>query len=114
MLADQSQIEQVVINLLLNAIDATRTTPEPRLVEARAALAADGGVEITVTDTGIGVDPALAERIFEPFLTTKSGGLGMGLAISRSIVTAHGGHLWHTPNAGGGAAFHFTLPADDR
>jgi PAS domain S-box-containing protein len=112
-LVDQIQIEQVVINLLLNAIDATRATPEPRLVEARAVLAADGGVQITVTDTGTGVDPALAERIFEPFLTTKSGGLGMGLAISRSIVTAHGGHLWHTPNATGGAAFHFTLPADD-
>ncbi len=111
-LVDRIQIEQVIINLMLNAIEATRVTREPRVVELRAALAGDGGVEVTVSDTGVGVDPALGERIFEPFLTTKSGGLGMGLAISRSIVSAHGGHLWHAPNPGGGTTFHFTLPVD--
>ena len=113
-LADRIQIEQVVINLMLNAVEATRGARDPRLVEVRAAPAAGGGVEIAVSDTGPGIDPALAERIFEPFLTTKSGGLGMGLAISRSIVTAHGGQLWYTSNPAAGTTFHFTLPDDER
>ncbi|HSP98186.1 MAG TPA: PAS domain-containing protein [Candidatus Dormibacteraeota bacterium] len=110
-LVDQIQIEQVVINLMLNAIEATRTTREPRLVEVRAGRTGDV-VEIAISDTGVGIDQTLAERIFEPFLTTKPGGLGMGLAISRSIVSAHGGQLWYTPNPGGGTTFHFTLPPD--
>ena len=113
-LADQIQIEQVVINLMLNAIEATREAADPRRVEVRIVPAAGGGVEVTVSDTGAGIDPTLAERIFEPFLTTKSGGLGMGLAISRSIVTAHGGQLWYTSNPTAGTTFHFTLPADER
>ncbi|MBX3026671.1 PAS domain-containing protein [bacterium] len=110
---DRIQIEQVVVNLMLNAVDATRSAPEPRLVEVRATIA-DDVVEVAVGDNGSGIDPAVADRIFDPFLTTKPGGLGMGLAISRSIVIAHGGTLWHTPNPGGGTTFHFTLPPDDR
>ncbi|MFN8644912.1 MAG: PAS domain-containing protein [Candidatus Binatia bacterium] len=113
-LVDRIQIEQVVVNLMLNAIEAARTTREPRLVEARASATPEGTVEISVSDSGVGIDATLAERIFEPFLTTKPGGLGMGLAISRSIVIAHGGQLWYTPNPSGGTTFHFTLPIDDR
>jgi PAS domain S-box-containing protein len=109
---DRIQIEQVVINLMLNGIEATLAAGEPRLVEVRA-LRSGETVQIAVSDTGTGVDPQLADRIGEPFLTTKPGGLGMGLAISRSIVLAHGGQLWHTPNAGGGTTFHFTLPPPD-
>lgn len=109
---DKIQIEQVVVNLMLNAIDAVRDTSEPRMIEVRAERGR-GAVEICVTDTGRGIDAKIADRIFEPFLTTKSGGLGMGLAISRSIVSAHGGQLWHTPNPGGGTTFHFTLPVDE-
>jgi two-component system sensor kinase FixL len=110
---DQIQIEQVVVNLLLNAIEATSGCAEPRTVEVRATIAAmpDAAVEIAVSDSGSGIDPLLEQRIFEPFLTTKPSGLGMGLAISRSIVGAHGGRLWYTPNPGGGTTFHFTLPA---
>ena len=109
-LADQIQIEQVVINLMLNAVEATRGARDPRLVEVRAAPAAGGGVEVAVSDTGPGIDPALAERIFEPFLTTKSGGLGMGLAISRSIVEAHGGRIAVESAAGGGTTIIVTVP----
>jgi signal transduction histidine kinase len=70
-----------------------------------------GQLEVAVADNGAGVDPALGDRIFEPFRTTKPGGLGMGLAISRSIVASHGGRLWVTDNPTGGAVFRFTLPA---
>jgi PAS domain S-box-containing protein len=111
---DRIQIEQVVINLMLNAIEAARAAAAPRVVEVRAAAVAAGGVEISVSDSGGGIDPEIADHIFDPFLTTKPGGLGMGLAISRSIVIAHGGKLWYTRNPGRGTTFRFTLPADER
>ena len=112
-LVDQIQIEQVVVNLVLNAIESTLPCPDPRTVEVRVARGAmpEPVVEIAVTDSGAGIAPDLEQKVFEPFLTTKQGGLGMGLAISRSIVSAHGGRLWYTPNPGGGTTFHFTLPA---
>jgi two-component system sensor kinase FixL len=112
---DPIQIEQVVVNLLLNAIEATSACAT-RVVEVCAAAAAPPElvVEIAVSDTGAGIDPGLAQRMFEPFVTTKSSGLGMGLAISRSIVAAHGGRLWYTPNEDGGTTFHFTLPVAPR
>jgi signal transduction histidine kinase len=70
-------------------------------------------VRVAVQDTGVGVDPKQAERLFEAFFTTKPSGLGMGLSISRSIVESHGGHLWATPNDGQGVTFQFTLPLEE-
>ena len=69
------------------------------------------GVRASIQDAGPGLDPAIDGRIFDAFFTTKPGGMGMGLSISRSIIEAHGGRFWATPNADHGASFHFTLPA---
>ena len=110
--ADPIQLQQVVLNLVRNAIDAMSDAPETRrevLLSTRQLP--DGEIEIIVADHGSGLAPEAAEHLFNPFFTTKSGGTGLGLAISRSIVRAHGGRLWHTPNEGTGARFHFTLPA---
>jgi two-component system sensor kinase FixL len=110
--ADPIQLQQVVLNLVRNAIDAMSEAPETRrevLLSTRQLP--EGEIEIIVADHGSGLAPEAAEHLFNPFFTTKSGGTGLGLAISRSIVRAHGGRLWHTPNEGTGARFHFTLPA---
>lgn len=107
---DGIQIEQVILNLLRNAIEAMAAGNERDLL-VRTRVAADGSVELSVRDTGVGLDGAEAERIFEAFYTTKSGGLGMGLSISRSIVEAHGGRLWSESNEGRGSTFTLSLPA---
>ncbi|MDX2167628.1 MAG: PAS domain-containing protein [Deltaproteobacteria bacterium] len=109
-LADAIQIEQVLCNLILNGIEAIPAADQTRRVEIETR-ATGSGVEVVVRDSGIGIDAQRATDIFQPFLTTKPGGLGMGLAISRSIIEAHGGRLWATSAPGGGAALHFTLPA---
>lgn len=105
--ADRVQLEQVLLNLIQNALDAVTGQPDGRRV-VEVTTAADGdSVKLTVRDSGPGgFDPA---RLFEPFYTTKAGGLGLGLAISRGIVEAHGGRLWATPTADG-TEFAFTLP----
>jgi len=109
--ADPIQLQQVVLNLVRNAIDAMSDAPEDqREVVLTTREAADGEVEITVADRGTGLAPEATEHLFNPFFTTKASGTGLGLAISRSIVRAHGGRLWHTPNDGCGVRFHFTLP----
>jgi PAS domain S-box-containing protein len=109
---DRIQIEQVIVNLLGNALDAfddvTPGTPREIVVTARRRDA--GLVEVRVTDTGKGLPPGDSRAIFEPFFTTKSNGLGMGLAISESIVVAHGGELVADRSSAGGATLHFTLP----
>jgi len=110
--ADVIQIEQVLLNLLLNAIESMHASDGKDLAVRTAKV--NGNVEVTIRDSGVGVDPALADRFFEPFFTTKPKGLGMGLAISRRIIEAHGGRLWAAPNQDGGASFVFTLPAADR
>jgi two-component system sensor kinase FixL len=111
-LADRIQIEQVFVNLFQNAVDAIRETGARRgEVEVQAARGADGMAEVVVHDTGGGLAAAAAERLFEPYFTTKSSGLGMGLAISRSIIEAHQGRLSVEPGpAGNGAAVRVTLP----
>jgi PAS domain S-box-containing protein len=110
---DRIQLQQVVLNLLTNAIDAIRRTDEgPRELLVGSGRDDVQGVLVSVRDSGPGLDPEGLERLFEAFHTTKPDGIGMGLAISRSIVEAHGGRLWATPNAPRGAVFQFTLPLE--
>ncbi|HUW84903.1 MAG TPA: PAS domain-containing protein [Phycisphaerae bacterium] len=110
-LADPVEIEQVVLNLLRNGIEAMDATePGHRRLVLQTSRSADKHIEVAVADTGRGLPPTLQDRIFEPFVTTKPRGMGMGLSISRSIIEAHGGRLWVTPNAERGVTFHFSLP----
>ena len=111
---DGGQLVQVVLNLLMNAIDALGSMPpEHRRISVRAEAVGDG-VAIDVVDTGPGIAPSQMSRVFEPFFTTKAGGLGLGLAISRSIVEAHGGRLKAAAGPDGGTAFQVFLPARPR
>ena len=107
---DRVQIEQVLLNLLTNGCDsmADSDAHDRRLV--LRAIGEDGRVRVSVSDRGPGIAPSELERVFEPFVTTKSRGLGLGLSVCRSIVTAHEGQLWAVNNDDGGATFHFTLP----
>ena len=106
--ADHVQLQQVFMNLMLNGIEAMKETAGELTIKSR--LTQDGEVQISVSDTGVGLPAENIEKIFSAFFTTKEQGTGMGLAISRSIIEAHGGHLWATANEGRGASFHFTLP----
>jgi signal transduction histidine kinase len=109
---DPVQLQQVLINLMMNAVEAMRmSTGKPRELLIRSARH-PAGVSVQVQDSGPGIDAALAGRIFEPFFTDKPEGIGMGLSISRSIVESHGGRLW-TVAGTNGALFEFTLPAQD-
>jgi PAS domain S-box-containing protein len=111
-MGDRVQLQQVALNLIVNAIDAIgRTTDGPRQVVVRSARDGPNGVVVTVADSGLGVDPEATPHLFDAFFTTKAQGMGMGLAISRSIVESHGGRIWATENRPRGAAFHFALPA---
>jgi PAS domain S-box-containing protein len=108
---DRVQLQQVMLNLILNGIEAMSTVADrPRVLRIRSRMSDTGGLLVAVEDTGVGIDPANMDRLFNPFFTTKSGGMGMGLAISRSIVEAHGGRLWATPASPHGTVFQFTLP----
>ena len=114
-LADRVQLQQVLLNLVMNGVEAMNEVPEAsRKIWVRAQPSEHNGspaVLISVKDSGRGLKQADADRLFEAFYTTKSHGLGMGLAISRSIVEAHGGRLWLASTAGPGATFQFVLPA---
>jgi len=110
-LADSVQVQQVVLNLARNALDVLAERRDQRRLVIRTGLDDRGWLMVTVQDTGGGVAPELLENLFEPFYTTKSEGLGMGLAISRSIVEAHQGRLWAESVPGSGSAFRFTLPS---
>ena len=108
---DRIQLQQVLLNLLLNAFDAMKECrTDERRVSVRVHCDDAGLVEVSVRDGGIGLTHDKLGRIFEPFFTTKKEGLGMGLSISRSIVEAHGGHLWAENNPDRGATFHLVLP----
>jgi C4-dicarboxylate-specific signal transduction histidine kinase len=105
---DQIQVQQVFINLIVNAIEALEGQQVAPLVTLRAAVTDSDRMLIQVIDNGPGVDDS--ERIFDAFMTTKEKGMGIGLAVSRSIVEAHGGRLWADNNKAGGAIFNVTLP----
>jgi signal transduction histidine kinase len=109
---DPVQIQQVLLNLIRNAIDATNEAASAnREISLKARRDESGAIEISVEDHGIGISRAVAENLGNPFYTTKSSGTGLGIAISRSILRAHGGRLAHRPTSGGGATVFFTLPA---
>jgi signal transduction histidine kinase len=108
-LADRVQLQQVFMNLMLNAIEAMKDSGGELQISSR--LTPDSHLIISISDTGVGLPAEDVEQIFDAFHTTKSQGTGMGLAITRSIVEAHGGRVWATANAEAGATFHFTLPA---
>ena len=108
---DRVQIQQVVVNLVRNAVQAMAHSPRRELtVHTRRAPA--GFVEVAVADTGPGVSTEARARLFQPFNTTKAAGLGVGLSLCRAIIEAHGGEIWADDNPGGGAVFRFTLPTD--
>ena len=108
---DRNQLQQVLLNLMMNGFDAMDAVPTDRRLRITTQGTAQGGVEFSVADRGSGIPPADLERIFEPFVTAKAQGMGLGLAICRSIVEAHGGRLWATNNADIGATLHCELPA---
>lgn len=109
---DKIQIQQVALNLIRNAVDAMVEAPRRELaIEVRAED--EDTVRISVADTGPGLDPQIRERLFQPFMTTKANGMGVGLSICRTIIEAHGGRIWAEDNVTGGATFHFTLPRAD-
>ena len=108
---DPIQIEQIVVNLARNGLEAMVEVPEgQRLLTIGTRRHDEQSVEVYVSDCGKGIDEQEMDKLFEPFFTTKAEGMGMGLAISRSIVHAHQGQLWVSPNADRGCTFHFTLP----
>ncbi len=107
-LADKVQVQQVILNLIRNAIDAMDEASR-RELRILTRPADDQLAQVTVADTGPGISPDVAEQLFQPFITTKRHGMGVGLSISRTIVEAHGGRIWVETTPGGGATFHFTL-----
>jgi PAS domain S-box-containing protein len=110
-LGDRVQLQQVVLNLVMNGIEAMSSVDErPRELIIQTQNDDAGQVRVTVRDTGIGLDPQSLERMFEAFYTTKHGGMGMGLSISRSIIQNHGGRLWAVANEGPGMSVQFTIP----
>jgi hypothetical protein len=113
--ADRVQVQQIVLNLILNAVEAMslvkKGARELAIITERHKA---GGVLVAVRDSGLGIDPKQLDRVFDAFYTTKSGGVGMGLSICRSIIDAHGGRLWAEANEPRGAVFQFTLPSAAR
>jgi PAS domain S-box-containing protein len=108
---DRIQLQQVILNLFRNAVDAMSTIDDrPKELLVRTQRDVGNEVRISVKDSGVGVTPQAAERIFEAFYTTKTDGMGIGLSVSRSIIEAHQGRLWATPNDGPGATFSFAIP----
>jgi two-component system sensor kinase FixL len=109
-LADKVQIQQVILNLMRNAIEAMEPSERRELVLSIAPNGS-GMVDVSVADTGSGIAEDIMPHLFQPFITSKRHGMGVGLSISRTIIEGHGGRIWAEPNPGGGTVFHFTLRA---
>src|SRR5262249_15940721 len=110
---DRVQLQQVVLNLILNAVEAMGSVEAGTRELSISTAQEPAGAVVAVRDSGAGIDPVHLEQVFEAFYTTKSSGVGMGLSICRSIITAHGGRLWVEANEPRGAVFRFTLPGAD-
>jgi C4-dicarboxylate-specific signal transduction histidine kinase len=111
-MGDRVQLQHVLINLVINAMDAmAQTADSSRCLTIQTKANGEGYVEVTITDRGTGIDPDHLPHLFESFFTTKAEGMGLGLAISRSIIHSHGGRIWAENVPEGGAAFHFTVAA---
>jgi signal transduction histidine kinase len=107
---DRVQLQQVILNLVLNASDAMSAVDDrPRQLVIRTERE-DDHARLTVQDVGVGTEPSVVDKVFEPFYTTKTGGMGIGLSVSRSIIEMHRGRLWATMNDGPGTAFSFSIP----
>jgi signal transduction histidine kinase len=111
-MGDRIQLQQVLLNLITNAIEAMATADGPRVLVVSSSVWEDGGVMISIADTGTGIGAEDVQRVFNPLFTTKAGGMGMGLSICRSIIESHDGMLWVEPNAPQGSIFHFVLGAE--
>ena len=111
---DRIQLQQVILNLVMNAIEAmSEVSPTQRKLMIASVKDGSNGVLVRIQDAGVGLDGESLDHLFEAFFTTKARGMGIGLAVSQTILQAHGGRLWATPNASHGATFQFTLPAND-
>jgi len=110
-LGDRTQIQQVVLNLVMNSAEAMTAASRERRIDIRCTLDEPRLVTVSVSDTGRGISAGEADRVFEAFYSTKTDGIGMGLSICRSIVEAHGGRIWiSAPDRGAGSEFRFILP----
>ena len=109
---ESGKAEQVLLNLVMNGCDAIANGPDgdAKLI-IRTGLIKGEGISVSVADHGIGLAPDKLEQVFEPFFSTKPNGMGLGLSVCRTIITAHGGKLWAANNGERGATFHFTLPS---
>jgi signal transduction histidine kinase len=107
---DYVQLQQVLMNLMINSIDAMKDVDGTRELAIKSQRAEDDQLLVSVSDTGVGLPPQHADEIFNAFFTTKPHGTGMGLRISRSVIDSHGGRLWAAGNFPRGASFYFTLP----
>jgi signal transduction histidine kinase len=110
-MGDRVQLQQVMMNLIMNSIDAMKVVDGTRELIIKSERGEDEQVLVSISDTGVGLPPQQEDQIFTAFFTTKSHGTGMGLRISRSIVESHGGRLWAADNSPRGASFHFALPS---
>jgi signal transduction histidine kinase len=111
-LGDRIQLQQVVLNLMMNGIEAmTAVSDRPRQLLIRSEVEGANQIRISIRDSGVGVTEEAMPRLFEPFFTTRSQGIGMGLPISRSIIESHGGRLWAESTVNQGSVFQFTLPS---